>query len=192
MSYFKKNKLITFIILAMIAGLILGYFVNTSITQNKTIYNRNELNKITNPVVKEQVEKAIIKYEEKVLRESKKTVASRYSILSDIFLHLIKMIIAPLVLAVLVIGVAKVGDFKSVGRIGLKTLIYFTSATLIALALGLVIVNVFEPGKVMHLDLPDVQAETGIKANTQDAKNFTNSGFCIIFWSCRSRYRRTR
>jgi Na+/H+-dicarboxylate symporter len=82
------------------------------------------------------------------------------------------MIIAPLVLAVLVLGVAKVGDFKSVGRIGLKTLIYFTSATLIALALGLVLVNVFEPGKVMHLDKPDVNAETGVKPNAQDAKNF--------------------
>ena len=156
----------------MIVGLVFGYFVNTSITQHKTIYDRSQLNKFTNPIVKSEVEKGIIKYEEKVLREAKKTVASRYSVLSDIFLHLIKMIIAPLVLAVLVLGVAKVGDFKSVGRIGLKTLIYFTSATLIALALGLVIVNIFEPGKVMHLDLPDTKSETGIKANTQDAKNF--------------------
>jgi len=38
--------------------------------------------------------------------------------------------------------------------------------------LGLVIVNVFQPGKVMHLDLPDIKAETGIKSNAQDAKNF--------------------
>jgi Na+/H+-dicarboxylate symporter len=82
------------------------------------------------------------------------------------------MIIAPLVLAVLVIGVAKVGDFKSVGRIGLKTLVYFTSATLIALALGLVIVNLFEPGKVMHLDLPEANVETGVKISKQTSSNF--------------------
>ncbi|MGV2480944.1 UNVERIFIED_CONTAM: cation:dicarboxylase symporter family transporter, partial [Salmonella enterica subsp. enterica serovar Weltevreden] len=89
----------------------------------------------------------------------------------DIFLRLIKMIIAPLVLAVLVMGVAKVGDFKSVGRIGGKTIIYFTFATLLALGLGLVIVNLFEPGKVMALELPGTSADAGVKANAQDAKN---------------------
>ncbi|MCW3075751.1 MAG: Na+/H+ dicarboxylate symporter [Bacteroidetes bacterium] len=171
-AYFLKNKLIVLIMLAMGIGLIIGYAVNVSVSKNKFQYNRSTINSIANPQVKKAVETAMKKYEEKCFRESKKSVASNFSILSDIFLHLIKMIIAPLVLAVLVLGVAKVGDFKSVGRIGLKTLVYFTSATLIALALGLVIVNVFTPGKVMHLDLPDVTAQTGIKANTQDAKNF--------------------
>lgn len=156
----------------MLVGLIIGYFVNVSIKSNRFHYDRSKLSHITNPQVRKAVEKGVAKYEEKCFREAKKTTASNYSILSDIFLHLIKMIIAPLVLAVLVLGVAKVGDFKSVGRIGLKTLIYFTSATLIALALGLVMVNVFTPGKVMHLDLPEATAQTGIKANTQDAKNF--------------------
>ncbi|MBI2721674.1 MAG: dicarboxylate/amino acid:cation symporter [Bacteroidetes bacterium] len=172
MNYFAKNKLISLIILAMLVGLVIGYAVNLSLTKNKFEYSSANLNHNSNPAVKKQVEAGIKKYEEKCFRESKKQVASNFSILSDIFLHLIKMIIAPLVLAVLVLGVAKVGDFKSVGRIGLKTLIYFTSATLIALALGLVIVNVFTPGKVMHLDLPEATAQTGIKAHTQDAKNF--------------------
>ena len=172
MSYFKKNKLISFIVIAMLAGLILGYGVNKTLTTNKFLYSRSEIQKIKDPVVKEKVDAAITRYEEKVFRDSKKEVASNYSILSDIFLHLIKMIIAPLVLAVLVIGVAKVGDFKSVGRIGLKTLVYFTSVTLIALALGLIVVNVFEPGKVMHLDLPANNVETGIKTNAQTSRNF--------------------
>lgn len=172
MSYFSKNKLIAFIVLAMIIGLIIGYFVNVSVNNNKFVYDKANVSSITNPTIKAAVEKAIEKYEEKCLEASKKSVASNYSILSDIFLHLIKMIIAPLVLAVLVLGVAKVGDFKSVGRIGLKTLVYFTCATLIALALGLVIVNVFEPGKVVKIKLPDTNAVTGIKAHTQDAKNF--------------------
>ena len=172
MSYFKKNKLISFIIVSMLTGLFVGYIVNRSITLNKYVFDKNKLNIISNPEIRKETEKAIVKYEEKCFKEAKKNIASNFSVLSDIFLHLIKMIIAPLVLAVLVIGVAKVGDFKSVGRIGLKTLIYFTSATLIALALGLVIVNVFEPGKVMHLDLPESNIETGVKITKQTSGNF--------------------
>jgi Na+/H+-dicarboxylate symporter len=151
MGYFKKNKLIVFIIVAMLAGILVGYVVNASLTKNKFVYSRTNLQTVSEPSVRKKIEQVISAYEQRTFSEQKKEIASRFSILSDIFLHLIKMIIAPLVLAVLVIGVAKVGDFKSVGRIGLKTLIYFTSATLIALALGLVIVNIFQPGKVMHL-----------------------------------------
>ena len=172
MNYFKKNKLISFIILAMLAGLLLGYIINVSLTKNQFKFDRSKLSSTTNAEVKKEVDKALTTYEKKCFVESKKNIASNYSILSDIFLHLIKMIIAPLVLAVLVIGVSKVGDFKSVGRIGLKTLVYFTSATLIALALGLVIVNVFQPGKVMHLDLPVANVETGVKISKQTPSNF--------------------
>ncbi len=172
MSYFAKNKLIVLIIIAMLVGLVIGYFINVSLTNNKFEYNKEQLNSITNPEIKKAVEAGVKKYEEAVFVQAKKTIAGRYSVLSDIFLHLIKMIIAPLVLAVLVLGVAKVGDFKSVGRIGLKTMIYFTCATLIALALGLVIVNVFEPGVGLKIPLPDTNAQTGIKTNVQDAKNF--------------------
>ncbi|MBL7898409.1 MAG: cation:dicarboxylase symporter family transporter, partial [Crocinitomicaceae bacterium] len=82
-------------------------------------------------------------------------VAPSLKILSDIFMRLIKMIIAPLVFAVLVVGVAKVGDFKSVGRIGAKTILYFTGAAIISLLLGLMIVNIAKPGKVMTLELPE-------------------------------------
>jgi Na+/H+-dicarboxylate symporter len=80
-----------------------------------------------------------------------KPFAENMHLLSDIFLRLIKMIIAPLVFSLLLVGITKVGDFKSVGRIGLKTLIYFTFATIIALLLGLIIVNIFEPGKALNL-----------------------------------------
>jgi Na+/H+-dicarboxylate symporter len=94
-------------------------------------------------------------------------------LLSDIFMRLIKMIIAPLVFSVLVVGVAKVGDFKSVGRIGGKTILYFTAAAIISLLLGLMIVNFTAPGKTMHLELPATTAETGIEASKGfDAKNF--------------------
>ena len=66
---------------------------------------------------------------------------------ADIFLRMIKMIIAPLIFSTLVIGIAGAGDFKKVGRIGLKAIIYFEVATTIALLIGLVTVNVFKPGE---------------------------------------------
>ena len=66
---------------------------------------------------------------------------------ADIFLRMIKMIIAPLIFSTLVIGIAGTGDFKKVGRIGLKAIIYFEIATTIALLIGLVTVNVFKPGQ---------------------------------------------
>ena len=93
-------------------------------------------------------------------------------ILSDIFMRLIKMIIAPLVFSVLVVGVAKTGDFKSVGRIGIKTLLYFTTISIVALLLGLFLVNIFEPGKAMPLQLPAAAEEVGIEAKGFDSKNF--------------------
>lgn len=93
-------------------------------------------------------------------------------ILSDIFMLLIKMVIAPLVFSVLVVGIAKMGDFKAVGRVGTKTLLYFTFATLVALTIGLLLVNILEPGKMMKLQLPEVSAETGIKAAAQNSKGF--------------------
>jgi Na+/H+-dicarboxylate symporter len=170
----KKNRLITIIILSMIFGIFLGYGINKSITDNTPRLEQSYIQKVSkgNPQIEKQVSAAITKLEKDNLKQAKKKVASHYSILSDIFLRLIKMIIAPLVLAVLVMGVAKVGDFKSVGRIGGKTIIYFTFATLLALSLGLIIVNLFEPGKVMALELPPATAEAGVKANAQDAKNF--------------------
>jgi len=66
--------------------------------------------------------------------------------LADAFLRLIKMIIAPLVFSTLVVGIAGTGDFKAMGRIGLKAIVYFEVATTIALALGLGLVNLLRPG----------------------------------------------
>ncbi len=166
-----KNKLITLIIIFLVLGIVIGYFVNSSIASTK-INTEKIVQQIANDEAKSKFNEWTISAEKTYIKLRKAEIASRFSVLSDIFLHLIKMIIAPLVLSVLIIGVSKVGDFKSVGRIGLKTLIYFTSATLIALALGLAIVNLFEPGKVMHLDLPASNTETGIKTNTQTSKNF--------------------
>ena len=170
----KKHRLIILIIASMLIGIIVGYAINTSITNNVIKIEQSYIKQSAKGNA--QIEKALTTHFEKVeketLKQSKKKTASNFSILSDIFLRLIKMIIAPLVLSVLVMGVAKVGDFKSVGRIGAKTIIYFTFATLLALSLGLVIVNVFEPGKVMALEKPDTGVDVGVKANAQTASNF--------------------
>jgi proton glutamate symport protein len=66
--------------------------------------------------------------------------------IADLFLRMIKMIIAPLLFATLVVGIAGTGDLKSMGRIGVKALVYFEGATTIALFLGLGLVNLFKPG----------------------------------------------
>jgi Na+/H+-dicarboxylate symporter len=170
----KKNRLITIIVISMIVGIVLGYSINKSITNNTYKIEHSYIQKLakSNPDIEKKLTEACAKIDKNNLKIEKKKVAANYSIMSDIFLRLIKMIIAPLVLSVLIMGVAKVGDFKSVGRIGGKTIIYFTFATLLALSLGLVIVNLFEPGKVMALDLPEVNADAGVKANTQSASNF--------------------
>lgn len=73
--------------------------------------------------------------------------------LADAFLRLIRMIIAPLLFATLVVGIAGTGDLKSMGRIGLKAIVYFEIATTIALVLGLALVNLFRPGEGVVLSL---------------------------------------
>jgi proton glutamate symport protein len=70
---------------------------------------------------------------------------------ADVFLRLIKSIIAPLVFGTLVVGIAGAGNMHSVGRLGLKSLIYFEVVTTFALFIGLVVVNVFQPGSGVHL-----------------------------------------
>ena len=72
MNYFKKNKLISLIIIAMLIGLFIGYAVNFSLTKNKFLYDKSTLSSISNPEIKKQVETAIFKYEEKFNRKTTK------------------------------------------------------------------------------------------------------------------------
>ncbi len=76
--------------------------------------------------------------------------------LGDMFLRMVKMIIAPLIFATLTVGIAGHGDVKSLGKIGLKALIYFEIATTIALILGLFMANVLKPGVGFNIDLSSV------------------------------------
>ena len=72
--------------------------------------------------------------------------AVRLHVLAEIFLRMVKMIIAPLLFATLVVGIAGHGDAKSLGKIGLKTIIYFEIVTTLALVIGLTVANIFKPG----------------------------------------------
>lgn len=98
-------------------------------------------------------------------------------LLSDIFLNLVKMIIAPLVFSTLVVGVAKLGDINSVGRIGGKTMLWFISATFVSLFLGMILVNLFQPGKMMQLPLPPQNATTGLEHTAISIKEFIKHVF---------------
>jgi Na+/H+-dicarboxylate symporter len=98
--------------------------------------------------------------------------AEYMSYLTTIFLRLIKMIIAPLVFATLVVGIARMGDAKEVGRIGLKTLGWFFIASVMSLLLGLVMVNLFRPGDALVGHLPAVTTPSGIAASGLSLKEF--------------------
>ncbi|RFB79321.1 C4-dicarboxylate transporter DctA [Methylovirgula sp. 4M-Z18] len=78
--------------------------------------------------------------------------AVQSKILSDVFLRLISMLVAPIVFCVVVHGIAGAGDLRKVGRVGCKALIYFEVMTTIALALGLALAFMFGPGKGMNID----------------------------------------
>lgn len=87
---------------------------------------------------------------------------------SQLFLRLIKMIIAPLLFASLVAGIAGAGHFKAVGRMGLRAIIYFEIVTTLALVVGLAAVNLTRPGDGLDLPLPTEAPEITAKAQTWD------------------------
>lgn len=95
--------------------------------------------------------------------EAERTIiAERFSIVSAIFLRLIKMIVAPLVLSSLIVGIAKMGDIKAIGRIGLKTLGWFMFASILSLTLGLIMVSIFRPGDAMAPLIAHLTGKIGV------------------------------
>ena len=145
----------------MTLGIIVGYF----------IHNHFDLGQYS---IKDA---ALLTPEQLKANEGVKDWSSYLQLLSKIFLRLIQMILGPLVFSILTVGIAKLGDFKVVGRIGLKTLGYFYFATILSLVAGMVAVNVMKPGKVMTLDLPSSGSETGIEAKKMTLENFITHVF---------------
>ncbi len=106
-----------------------------------------------------------------------KEIASYFNIVTDIFLRLIKMIIAPLVIATLIAGIAGAGDTSTVGRIGLKALGWFITASLASILLGMLFVNLLQPGHALNLPLPEVGAATNLKTSALNLKDFITHVF---------------
>ncbi|HEX8380708.1 MAG TPA: dicarboxylate/amino acid:cation symporter [Allosphingosinicella sp.] len=106
-----------------------------------------------------------------------KEVARYLSILTTIFLHLIKMIIAPLVFSTLVVGIAHMGDTAALGRVGVKALGWFVAASLVSLSLGLLLVTLFQPGTGLELALPPATASAGIDRSAFDIVKFFGNIF---------------
>jgi Na+/H+-dicarboxylate symporter len=99
-------------------------------------------------------------------------IAGYFSIVTTLFLRLIKMIIAPLVFATLVSGIAQMGDTKALGRIGARSLAWFITASLVSLALGLLMVNLLQPGVGLGLPLPPTSAAAGLDTGAFNLKDF--------------------
>jgi len=106
--------------------------------------------------------------------DTQKVFADNIKLLTTIFLRLVQMIIAPVVFATLVVGIAKLGDLKTVGRVGGKAMLWFITASLASLGLGLLLVNVFKPGvgaNITHVDME------GVKDLMDKSKGFSLAKF---------------
>ncbi len=102
-----------------------------------------------------------------------KAVAENLSIVTDVFLRLIKMIIAPLVFTTLVAGIAHMEDSASIGRVGVKALGWFVSASIVSLTVGLIMVHLLQPGAGLHLPTPDAsKAATAVDMSKFTLKSF--------------------
>jgi len=137
------KKLTKFILLALVLGVIAGWAINSAIDDGS-------------PESAAQL----------------KQIAEYLSIVTALFLRLIKMIIAPLVFSTLVAGIAHMGDVAALGRVGMRSVAWFILASLVSLTLGLILVNTFQPGVGLNLPLPAVTAASGVETATFNLKEF--------------------
>jgi len=80
--------------------------------------------------------------------------------LGDAFIKLIKMLLAPIIFGTIVVGIAKMGSIKEVGRVGLKALVYFQIVSFLALAIGLIFANAMKPGAGMNIDASTIDTSS--------------------------------
>ncbi|MBP6385661.1 MAG: cation:dicarboxylase symporter family transporter [Pseudarcicella sp.] len=153
----NASKIMLGMVLGVIVGQILYIYFPDKISLVELDANKNEITK--------------------TLTEGSYIGSKYFGVLSKIFLKLIKMIIGPLVFSTLVVGIAKLGDIKSVGRIGIKTLLYFYLATILSLLTGLLVANITKPGYFMNLKLPSKGTDTGIKAEAITIENLIDHIF---------------
>jgi len=137
------KKLTRYILIALVLGIIAGWAINYAIDDG-TPGSADRL----------------------------KSIADYLSIVTALFLRLIKMIIAPLVFSTLVAGIAHMGDVASLGRIGIRSLLWFICASLVSLTLGLILVHLFQPGVGLNLPIPPAYATSGVETSTFNLKDF--------------------
>ena len=137
------KKLTRFILIALVLGVIAGWAINAAIDDGTP----------------ESAERL-------------KSIAEYLSIVTALFLRLIKMIIAPLVFSTLVAGIAHMGDVAALGRVGLRSLVWFILASLVSLTLGLILVNALQPGIGLNLPLPPTTAAAGVETASFNLKDF--------------------
>ncbi|MCA1654216.1 MAG: dicarboxylate/amino acid:cation symporter [Sphingomicrobium sp.] len=137
------SKLTRFILFALLLGVVAGWAVNAAI-DNGTPASAAQL----------------------------KEIAGYFSIVTALFLRLIKMIIAPLVFSTLVVGIAHMGDTAALGRVGGRALGWFVFASLISLSLGLLLVNLLKPGVGIGLPIPPATAASGVATAAFNLKDF--------------------
>ena len=137
------KRLTYYILLGLVAGLVVGWILNASIDDG-TAASAARL----------------------------KDIAGYFSIVTSLFLRLIKMIIAPLVFSTLVVGIAHMGDTGALGRVGLRSLGWFVCASLLSLTLGMILVNVLQPGVGLELAIPPATASSGVDAAAFDLAKF--------------------
>lgn len=182
----KGHKLTLYILVGLVLGIAAGFWMNGSYVKNENkqiAVAESAINTVQSQIkaiedttaqslaALRAEEEALVKSKNEILKQRDKKLEP-FSLVADIFLRLIKMIVAPLVFTTLVVGVARLGDMKSVGRIGGKTLLWFFSASFISLLLGMVLVNFFEPGTAMNLPMPAADTDTGIKKAALTLKDF--------------------
>ena len=146
----KKSKLTLYILIAMVLGAMVGYIV-----YYRAMHSDAALS----------AQRAGVRFDPSVLTQD---FATKAKLLTTIFLRLIQMIISPLVFCTLAVGIAKLGDLKSVGRVGGRAMLWFVSASLVSLALGTLLVNLFQPGHAISLDMPGTGSASDIVSHTQE------------------------
>src|SRR3954463_14982501 len=137
------KRLTRYILLALVLGLIAGWAINAAIDDG-TPQSAAQL----------------------------KEIADYLSIVTALFLRLIKMIIAPLVFATLVAGIAHMGDIAALGRVGIRSLGWFILPTLVSLTLGLLLVPLPPRGVALTLPIPPATAASGVETGAFNLKDF--------------------
>lgn len=144
----KKQNLTVYILVAMVIGAVVGQLIHLYFPE--TIQIKDASGEL----------KSIVRSE---------YIGQYFKILTSVFLRLVQMIIAPLVITTLIVGIAKMGNLKAVGRVGGRSMLWFFSASLASLLLGLMLVNFFAPGAELKLNVNgfDTSAASDVISKTQ-------------------------